>query len=266
MALPGADIVTQAIWRSTRQLAVSVWLPVALLCLWWYLSRDNTSTYFPSLSKILSTIWRDLSNGRLFSDLLYSGRNLCLGLVSATILAIALGILIGTSRRLLEIVDPVIQFGRALPQVALIPVVIGVLGIGTAPKVYLIAFSCFWPILLNAIDGVRGIDPIRLDVARAYRVPLRVRLFGLMLPAASPQIAVGVRVALALGVIVMVFSEMYGATEGIGYYILSSSFSFKIPEVWAGTIVIGCIGYALSAASIAIERRALDWYYKSTAG
>lgn len=251
--------------RIACELAISLWLPAGLFCLWWYVSKDSTSTYFPALSKIVSTIGRDLASGRLLGDLVYSGVNLSLGLASASVLAISLGVLIGSNRNVLDALNPVIQFGRALPQVALIPVVIGVLGIGTAPKVYLIAFSCFWPILLNAIDGVLGIDPTRLDVARAYRVPLRLKVTKLMLPAAAPQIAVGIRVALALGVIVMVFSEMYGSTEGIGYYILSSSFSFKIPEVWAGTIVVGCIGYALGVTALAIERRALDWYYRSTA-
>lgn len=264
MALPRGGIVNRFAMPKVKKIIIAIWLPSILVAVWWYLSKDSTSTYFPPLEKIAITIWRDISNGRLYGDLLYSARNFSIGLLCATFLAITLGILIASSRRLLETIDPLIQFGRALPQVALIPVVIGVLGIGTAPKIYLIAFSCFWPVLLNAIDGVRGIDPTRLEVARCYRLPLWIKLFRLQLPAAAPQIAVGVRIAIALGVIVMVFSEMYGSTEGIGYYILSSSFSFKIPEVWGGTLVIGGVGYILSAFAIVVERRILKWHYKST--
>jgi ABC-type nitrate/sulfonate/bicarbonate transport system permease component len=240
-----------------------IWLPAVLVVAWWFFSASSTSLYFPPLSRIWEALVAGFTTGRLLEDLTYSLQNLAFGLVIGTVLAIAVGIMIGELERLREILDPVLQFSRCVPQAALIPIVIGALGIGQAPKIYLIAFACFWPVLLNTIDGVRTISPEVRDMARAYRVPTLLRIRRVVLPAALPQIVAGIRVSLAVGVVIMVVSELFSAQAGIGHSINIAGSSFNMASAWAGTLLVGALGYGLSLAFILFERITLRWYFDS---
>jgi ABC-type nitrate/sulfonate/bicarbonate transport system permease component len=239
------------------------WLPLALIAAWWFGSANSSSIYFPPLQVILSALARDLSTGPLMDYLAFSLTNLAAGLAIAAVAGIGIGILLGSVKPIRDACNPLIQFVRSIPQVALVPLIIGALGIGAMPKIWSIAFACMWPILLNTIDGVRGMDTAQSDMARAYRLTPRVRFWRVYLPAAMPQIMAGMRVALAVGVVVMVVSEIYGADSGIGYYILHSGRNFEIPETWAGTILAGLLGYVLSTLFVVIERYVLAWYFAS---
>lgn len=241
------------------------WLIVALLVVWWFASADSTSLFFPPLSEILAVLARDLANGVIGSAVLFSMTNLMAGLLIAFAAGVVLGILIGESDRLRQILDPFIHFGRSIPQAALIPLVIGMLGLGAAPKIFAIALATVWPILLNTIDGVRGVDPSIHRVSRAYRIPRLLHFRRVVLPSAMPQIAAGFRVALPIGVTVMVVSELFAATNGLGFYILNSATTFKLAQTWAGAIVVGVIGYALILLFVLVERRVLAWYFTSGA-
>jgi ABC-type nitrate/sulfonate/bicarbonate transport system permease component len=117
-----------------------------------------------------------------------------------------------------------------------------------------------WPVLLNAIDGVRGIDPTLRETARVYRIPPLQTLLSVVLPAASPRIFAGMRTALSLALILMVISEMEASTNGIGFFILQSQRSFAIPDMWSGMLLLGLIGFAFNAGFVEVERRVLRWH------
>jgi ABC-type nitrate/sulfonate/bicarbonate transport system permease component len=122
-----------------------------------------------------------------------------------------------------------------------------------------ITVGSVWPTLLATVDGIRGIDPGILDVTRIYRVsPIR-KLFKVYLPAASPLILAGMKTSLAFSIILIVVSEMLASTRGIGFFILSSQQYFDLPNLWAGTIVMGVLGYLLSEILLAVERKLLAW-------
>jgi sulfonate transport system permease protein len=244
------------------QTAQSLWLPLLLFGTWWWISADSTSIYFPPLAKIVAVTWDDLAYGPLAGFVLFSLGNLAAGLALACASGIGLGLLLGWMPGLHRVVDPLLQFFRAMPKVALVPLFIGALGIGALPKIYSIALGCVWPILLSTIDGVRSIDAAQLDTARAYRIPAGLRLRKLILPAAAPQIVAGVRVALSVGVVVMVVSEIYGSQQGVGYYVLNASRAFDVPQTWGGTLLVGVIGYALSTAFVIGERWFLAWHFE----
>ena len=125
---------------------------------------------------------------------------------------------------------------------------------------FLIAFVCVWPVLLNTIDGVTGIDPTLRETARVYGVSGRDRLLRIVLPAASPQIFAGMRTSLSLALILMVISEMVASTNGIGFFVLQSQRSFAIPEMWSGILLLGLLGYALNLIFVLVERRVLAWH------
>jgi ABC-type nitrate/sulfonate/bicarbonate transport system permease component len=168
--------------------------------------------------------------------------------------------LIGSSGTVRRLTDPVVEFLRALPPPVLIPVAIALVGIGASMKVFVIAAGCVWPILLNTVDGVRGLDPALGETARVYGVGGWQRLRGITLPAASPRIFAGMRTALSLALILMVISEMEASTNGIGFFVLQSQRSFAIPEMWSGILLLGILGYVVNLAFVVVERRVLAWH------
>ena len=243
-------------------LARQAWLPALLVAAWWIATDNSTSFYFPPLREILATLWRDLAGGPLLGHLQVSLGNLAAGLAIAIVLGVAFGLLIGELDMVRRVASPTLNFFRAVPPASIVPIVIIALGVGAAPKIFIIALGCFWPILLNTIDGVRGTSPAVRETARAYRIPARLVVFRVALPAAMPQIMAGIRVALAVGLVLMVISEFFGADAGVGFYITDSSTKFATREAWAGTILVGILGYLLSAIFLVIERHVLAWYFQ----
>lgn len=246
-----------------RRIAQATWLIVVVLLAWWVLSARSTNFFIPSLQQILTVMWRDLADGVIVAGAVYSLTNLFVGLLIATVLGIGLGLLLGEAGWLRRIVDPIIHFFRSVPQAALVPMIIGVFGMGHGPKMGTIAFACAWPILLNTIDGVLGVEPTVRKFSKVYRIPPMLHFRRVVLPAALPQIVAGIRVAMPIGITVMVVSEMFASTEGLGFYILNSSATFQVPETWAGALLVGVIGYIISMLFIVVERRILRWYYAS---
>lgn len=238
------------------------WLPAAVVAAWWHLSAGSTNFYFPPLSRILAVLWRDLTVGPLLPYMAASLGNMAAGLAIAITLGIGLGLVIGEHATLRRATNPTMNFLRAIPPAAIVPIVIISMGIGSAPKVFIIALTCFWPVLLNTIDGVRGIQPQLLDTARAFRIPRRLHFSNVLLMAALPQIMAGVRVAVAVSLVLMVISEFFGASTGLGYYINEAKQRFAMVETWAGTLLVGILGYVLSALFLRVERLLLAWYFR----
>jgi ABC-type nitrate/sulfonate/bicarbonate transport system permease component len=127
-------------------------------------------------------------------------------------------------------------------------------------KISFIAFFCLFPVLLNTIDGVRGIDPTLLETARSYGVRKLERIWRLVLPAALPQIVAGMRTSLSLAVIIMVVAEYFASTSGVGYVLLISKNTFQLVPMWAAIVLIGLLGYLLNVLFILAERRILAWH------
>ena len=122
------------------------------------------------------------------------------------------------------LLEPITEVLRPIPSPAYLPIVILFLGIDDEMKIFMIAFASFFPVLLNTYSGVRSVDPVQLQTARTFGVSrLEAALRQIVLPASSPYIFTGMRVSLAVALIVMVISEMVAASSGIGYFILSAS-------------------------------------------
>ncbi len=247
--------------RASRNLVLLLWLPVLLIAFWWFASAQSTNVYVPSLQVILETFARDWLGPRFASDALPSIGKFLAGFTIAAFGGIALGTLIGMLPRLGAALDPLIQFFRALPPPVILPVAMLVFGIGAQMNVAVIVIGAVWPTLLNTIDGVRAVDREVQDMARSYRFSFAKRLFFVVLPAASPQIFAGLRVTLQLSIILIVVAEMFASTSGIGFYVLNSQQMFAVAETWAGTIILGLLGYLATMAFVFVERRVLAWHY-----
>ncbi|WP_460061932.1 ABC transporter permease [Streptomyces sp. YKOK-I1] len=239
-----------------------LWLPALVFLVLLVSTAGSTSFYFPPLTEVLAALWRELVHGDLLDDLLFSLRNILCGLALATVLGVGAGLVIGEIRTLRLATAPLLDFARATPTVGFVPVIILTLGIGSGPKIFLIFLGSVWPILLNTVSGVQAIGPAVHETARSYRVPWPLRLRRVILPGALPQILAGIRVALSVAVVLMVVSEIYGSPIGLGNFILQSGSSFHVAETWAGTVLIGVLGYGLSVLLLLVEHRLLGWYHQ----
>jgi ABC-type nitrate/sulfonate/bicarbonate transport system permease component len=244
-----------------RRIGTTLALPAVLFTAWWVLSADSTDYFFPPLSGIVETLLDEWSGPRLTADVLPSLLRLTAGFVLAAVAAVALGMLIGLSRTVRGVLEPVLEFFRAIPPPVLVPVFILFLGIGDGMKVAVIAFGCTWPILLNTVEGVRAVDPVVEDTARAYRIDGMARLRHVVLPAASPQVFAGLRQGLSVAIILMVISELFAASNGLGFAIVQAQRTFAITEMWAGMLVLGLLGLLLALLFRAVENRVLAWYH-----
>ena len=247
--------------RALRRVLVAAGLPLTLVGLWWLASADSQSFYLPPLRDILAAFADTWLGGRLADDVLPSVARLLAGLAVAGVAGVGLGVLIGSSRRLRATLEPVLEFLRAIPPPVLVPIFILVAGIGTTMKVLVIASGCLWPILLNTVEGVRARDEVLEDTCRAYGIRGAARLRHLVLRSASPQIVTGMRQALAIGIILMVISEMFAASSGLGFTIVQFQRGFAIPEMWSGILLLGLLGVVLSWLFGMVERRVLSWYH-----
>lgn len=243
-----------------RKLAFVLALPIVLFAGWYLLSDGSESFYSPPLRTILKAFGDTWTLDKLRTDVAPSLLRLLAGYLLAALIGIGLGVAVGLNRRLRAVLEPVLEFFRAIPPPVLVPVIMLFAGIGDGMKVIVIVFGCIWPILLNTVEGVRATDSVVLDTARAYGVTGPARLTRVILPSASPQIAAGLRQALSIAIILMVISEMFASSNGLGFTIVQFQRSFAIPEMWSGIILLGLLGFALSLLFRLAERWALRWY------
>jgi ABC-type nitrate/sulfonate/bicarbonate transport system permease component len=249
------------ILRVVGKASLALGLPVALLAAWWIASASSANFYFPPLQTIAQTFVEVWVSPRIFDDVIPSLGRLAAGYFGAVALGLVIGIPIGLSRTLRNMLEPVLEFLRAIPPPALVPILILFAGIGDTMKTLVIVSGCIWPVLLNTVEGVRGRDEVLEDVVRCYRIGRLARLWHFVIPSASPQMFTGMRQALSIGIILMVISEMFAASNGLGFAIIQFERSFAVAEMWTGIIMLGLIGILLSQIFRLVERRMLGWYH-----
>lgn len=252
--------------RRLAAILIEAWLPIVLVTTWWFATENSTSIYFPPLRTILERFQDLWLFERVPTDVAFSLTNLALGLAAGLVAALAAGVVLGLMPRVNTALTPLFEFMRATPIVALLPLLVAMFGLGVTSKVVIIALGAFWPTFLNTVDGVRAVDPLVRDVARTYRLSRATLVTRVMLPNAAPQIMVGVRTSVSVAVVVMVGSELFGSSEGIGYFILQSQRSYAIADMWAGLILLGLLGYVLNLLSAGVERLVLSWHEGRRAG
>ena len=243
-----------------RRVAYALGLPIVLFVVWFVASDGSQSFYAPPLRQILRAFADTWTPDRLRTDVVPSILRLLAGYALAALLGVTVGVTIGLNRRLRAFAEPVLEFFRAIPPPVLVPVIMLFAGIGNGMKVIVIVSGCVWPVLLNTVEGVRAVDDVVADTALAYGITGPARIRRVVLPSAAPQIAAGLRQALSIAIILMVISEMFAASNGLGFAIVQFQRGFAIPEMWSGIILLGLLGFVLSVLFRLVERRALRWY------
>ena len=215
----------------------------------------------PPLSHVLENFWDLTSSGHIPMQIILSMKRALTGYLLAAAVFIPLGILMGLDQRIHRALEVIVEVLRPVPPPVIIPVALLFFGLEDEMKIFVIFFSCAWPILLNTIAGVRNLDWVLLNTAKTFRLSRAKTIWRIILPAASPQIMTGLRVSLPIMLILVVISEMVGSTDGIGYFILDSQRRFKVAQMYAGMFTLAILGYALNQLFNFLHRRLLSWHW-----
>ncbi|WGX97323.1 ABC transporter permease [Nocardioides sp. L-11A] len=258
--------------RRTASGVGNLWLLALVLVLWEVYGRVSGSLFVPPISRILQNfgdVWLGGPASQLFlSDLFWSEVTTSLsrfarGWGLAVVVGIGCGVVLGRSRVIAQMYGPVVRFFAAIPNTVLLPIAVQIFGVASNMNVFLIFLGSVWVVMINTADGVAGVDPMWLRSARSLRVPHWVLYLRVIVPAAAPQILAGLRVSLGIGLILMVISELYATTEGLGFQIVVAQSSFRYLDMWSAFVLIGLIGIVLNLAFGRIETRLLRWQRRS---
>jgi ABC-type nitrate/sulfonate/bicarbonate transport system permease component len=240
----------------------------AAVAAWQFATEAANSPYFLPPSAIVPAMYHQWFSGPAShlwltpdatANLLPSVARMLTGLAIAAVAGIALGVAIGRLPLLADLTEPIVHFARAVPPPALVPVFLFVFNIGTPMELAAIIFGVIWPVLINSIDGARHVHPGHLETARAFRIPPATRLVRIILPSAAPKILAGLRLSLAIALVMMIVSEFVGSTNGIGREMLQDQSLFNVPGMWGVIVLLGLLGLLFNAAFSLLEHRVLAW-------
>ena len=246
--------------RRLSHIGQALALPLLLLTGWWVVSDSSTSLYFPPLRSIVDAFFDTWVFEDIGPVLVPTLQTFAIGFGISIVLGISIGLVLASNERVADFFSPLMEFLRALPGIALVPVFMSVLGVGASMRTSVVVFASIWPILLNTIDGVRGIDMVVRDTSSGFHVPFWPRLMFVVLPGASPQIVAGARVGMSLSLIAVIVTEMVTPAAGVGAFTKKAQMSFDLTAMWTAIILMGVVGYLLNLAFDQFEKRILRWH------
>lgn len=253
-----AQLSPLSLWK--RILIGSIF-PATLLIIWQLLGDYGyiSTLLFPTPLHIIQAGVEMIRSGELATHLQISIVRACLGFLLGSSLGLGFGILAGLIRKTEQVLDPTIQMIRMIPHLALAPLFIIWFGIGETSKILLIAKGCFFPLYINTFIGIRNSDNKLFQVARVLGFSRWKRLIRLVLPAALPNILLGVRISIGLAWLGLVVAELMGSTSGIGYLMSDARQFSKTPIVYVGISIFGLLGITTDILIRWLERRWLHW-------
>jgi NitT/TauT family transport system permease protein len=233
---------------------------VVLLVLWYAVRASGlvNPSLVPAPHEVAARFVQLLQD-RLVADIWMSTQRVFIGVALGTLLAVPVGFCLGWYKGLRSFIDPVINFFRALPPIALIPLVIVYFGIGEVAKTVILFYAAFFAGVIVMYEGIAQISPIYIRVARTLGAS-DLEIFGkVIVPLTVPHILTAVRVALGVAWATLVASELIAAQQGLGALIQNASSFFQLDIIYVGIICIGFIALAMDLALRAISRRLLAW-------
>jgi ABC-type nitrate/sulfonate/bicarbonate transport system permease component len=253
----------EAIFRDSR---VSGLVLIALLLLVWQLSAMYVviSPTWPTVTRIFEAWIENMVDGTLLKHIVATFWRQMLGYGLAVVLGIGFGLAMGYFRPLYNLFEPLVEVLRPIPGPAYLPILVLFVGIGHEMKVVLILLASFFPILLNTYSGVRSMDRVQFDTARTLGLTTLQTFRELVIPAASPQILTGMRISLAISLILAILGEMIVSNDGLGYFVLLAQRTFKVPDMYAGIFTLALFGYLLNRVFLLVEARLLRWHRESS--
>jgi len=214
------------------------------------------------MSQTAAALWGQASSAALWTAVGQTLEGWAIGLAIGATAAVAVGTLIALNGFAYRSVIGVIEFFKAIPVIAILPVGLVLWGATLTMKFALVAFAVFWPLVIQVCYGVRSLDPVVGDTATVLRVRGPRKFLVVILPSAAPFIATGLRVAVAVALIVDVIAELIGGGTGVGMRILVAEDAgpSAYPQMYAYIVVAGILGVLLAGAFTVAERYVLHWH------
>ncbi|WP_428912512.1 ABC transporter permease [Niallia sp. Krafla_26] len=236
-------------------------VPLIMIIIWQLVGTffEIPKTVLPTPLDILQTFQALIVSGELASHLQISLTRAVIGFLIGAGLGLLFGAITGLSNLIEQYVDPTLQMLRTIPHLALTPLFILWFGLGELSKVLLIGLGAFFPIYVNTLSGIRGVDKKLFDVARILEFSKRKQITKLIFPAALPNILLGVRLSLGAAWLGLVVSELMGASEGIGYLIMDARQFSRTDVVFVGIILFAVGGKLGDSLVRFLESKLLKW-------
>ncbi|MEK8127002.1 ABC transporter permease [Paenibacillus filicis] len=242
-------------------IALGLLVPATLLAVWQIAGAMDmlNPVLLPTPLVILQELVHLTLSGELLRDVGISLWRALLGFLLGGGLGLLLGLLVGFSLRTERLLDPSLQMLRTLPHLAIAPLFILWFGFGESMKILLIAKGAFFPLYVNTFLGIRSVDNQLFDVARVLQFSRRQLITKLVLPAAMPNIFLGIRLSVVVAWLGLVVAEMMGSSSGIGFLINDARYFSITSVVFAGIIVFALVGKLTDSLIRLLERRLLRW-------
>jgi ABC-type nitrate/sulfonate/bicarbonate transport system permease component len=254
------DIRRKARWR------LRWWLPALIvvtgLIAWEWSVRSGrlSALFFPAPSVVIMTIGRLLGSGELAVHTRATLLRVACGLVLGGVPGLLAGLAMGWWRPLREALDPLVAAVHPLPKIAILPLIMIIFGIGESSKIVAIAVGTFFPMLINAMAGVRQISPIHFEVAKNYGASPSKVLTRVVIPGSLPLVLVGARLALNVALLFTIAIELVSAPEGLGEMIWFAWQTLRTEELYASLAVIGALGIVFNLLLQLLGRRLVPWH------
>jgi NitT/TauT family transport system permease protein len=256
--------------RGTSLIAGFGWAVFPFICLiaFWTLLRLSgmiNPTLLPSPVEVTQTLWTHLTEGELVMNVVMSVQRVVFGLLLGMLLAVPVGFLIGWYKPVRRFVDPLINFFRALPPIALIPLVIVYLGIGEMAKIAILFYASFFAAVIVMYEGMTQISPVYIRVAKTLGATDMEIFMKVMMPMTVPHMLTALRVALGVAWATLVASELVAAQEGLGAMIQNASAFFDLRTIYLGIISIGALALLMDIVLRKVSKRLVSWQDKTEA-
>ena len=236
--------------------------PLTILLIWELFARLGglSPNILPAPTKVAATAVKLIENGQLLPDLAISLMRALAGFIIGGSIGFTLGIAVGFSRLVEALLDRTIQMVRAIPFLAVLPLVIVWLGIGEGAKIFLVALGVTFPIYINTVLGIRQVDPKLLELGRVTGLPDWQLIRCIVLPGALPSILTGVRYALATAWLALVVAETIAASSGIGFLAMDAREFLRTDVIVLAIVIYAGIGVIADSIARFLERRLLAWH------
>ncbi|MDS9472824.1 ABC transporter permease [Sporosarcina pasteurii] len=247
--------------KKVRGFALGFIIPVVLLVVWEAAVRFNLldAYVFPAPTTILQKIIELAKEGTLWGHVGITFFRVLIGFLAGTVAAVVLGSVVGYFKWFEQLMDPLIQAFRSIPSLAWVPLFILWMGIGEASKVMLIAVGVFFPIYLNIVSGIQGVDRKLIEVGKIYHFTPLQTVRRIIFPASLPSFLVGLRSGVGLGWMFVVAAELMGASQGLGYLLVLGQNTYSPELIIASIILFAIIGKTTDYLLKSLEARALKW-------
>lgn len=236
-------------------------LPIILIIAWELLSRAEVfpSYQLPAPTVILETIAGLAADGSLWGHVGITVYRVFIGFLIGTAVAVLLGSIVGFYKKAEQLFDPMIQAFRSIPSLAWVPLFILWMGIGEPSKVTMIAVGVFFPVYLNVVSGINGVDRKLIEVGKMYGLNTFELIRRVILPASLPSFLTGIRSGLGLGWMFVVAAELMGASSGLGYLLVLGQNTLSPETILASIILFAIVGKLSDWLLKIVEQKSLHW-------